>query len=126
MLGTGFARQIIAVSADGQPQFVAVPVHSAADVFAVHPVAWNVPFAMVQLLLGVGLLVPRDGCELPDSIRRHHARRQRDLQRPLLSGTPRFDLASGLGSPRADGIADHLPARGFVVSTRRSIPKSGR
>jgi hypothetical protein len=23
-----------------------------------------------------------------------------------------YDLASGLGSPRADGIAEHLPARG--------------
>jgi len=59
MLGTGFARQIVTVSADGQPQFLAVPVHWAADVIAAHPVAWDVPFATVQLLIGVGLLVPR-------------------------------------------------------------------
>ena len=59
MLGTGFARQIVTVSADGQPQFVAVPMHWAADVIAAHPVAWDVPFATVQLLIGVGLLVPR-------------------------------------------------------------------
>jgi subtilase family serine protease len=34
-----------------------------------------------------------------------------------------FDLASGLGSPRADGIADHLPARGssFPLDARSRI-----
>jgi hypothetical protein len=59
MLGTGFARQIVAASGDGQPQFVAMPLHWAADVIAAHPVAWDVPFATVQLLIGLGLLVPR-------------------------------------------------------------------
>jgi hypothetical protein len=58
MLGTGFAKQV-AANGDGQPQFVAVPMHSAADVIAAHPVAWDVPFATVQLLIGLGLLVPR-------------------------------------------------------------------
>jgi hypothetical protein len=59
MLGTGFAKQIIAPNGDGQPQFVAGPVHWAADVIAAHPVIWDVPFATVQLLIGLGLLVPR-------------------------------------------------------------------
>jgi hypothetical protein len=59
MLGTGFARRIIAPAGNGQPSFVAVPVHWAANVIAAHPVAWDLPFAAVQLLIGVGLLVPR-------------------------------------------------------------------
>jgi hypothetical protein len=59
MLGTGFARQVIAPAGDGQPDFVAAPVHWAANVIAAHPVAWDVPFAGAQLLIGLGLLVPR-------------------------------------------------------------------
>jgi hypothetical protein len=59
MLGTGFARQVIAPVAAGQPDLVAVPVHWAARVIAAHPVAWDVPFAAAQLLIGLGLLVPR-------------------------------------------------------------------
>jgi hypothetical protein len=59
MLGTGFARKVLAPAGDGQPAFVAVPVHWAANLIAAHPVAWDVPFALVQLLLGLGLLVPR-------------------------------------------------------------------
>jgi subtilase family serine protease len=31
---------------------------------------------------------------------------------PCCQARDGFDLASGLGSPRADGIADHLPAHG--------------
>jgi hypothetical protein len=59
MLGTGFARQVIDPTAAGQPGFVAVPLHWAANLIAAHPVAWDVPFAAVQLLIGLGLLVPR-------------------------------------------------------------------
>jgi hypothetical protein len=59
MLGTGFARQVIDPVAVGQPAFVAVPVHWAANLIAAHPVGWDVPFAAIQLLIGVGLLVPR-------------------------------------------------------------------
>jgi hypothetical protein len=59
MLGTGFANQIIAPAADGQPHFVAGPVHWAASIIAAHPVLWDVPFAAVQLLIGLGLLIPR-------------------------------------------------------------------
>jgi hypothetical protein len=59
MLGPGFARQIVAPTAAGQPDFVSVPVHWAAGIIAAHPVVWDVPFAAVQLVIGVGLLVPR-------------------------------------------------------------------
>src|SRR5207237_4323831 len=59
MLRTSFARDVIAPLADGQPHFVAGPVHWAANLIVAHPVAWDVPFATIQVLLGLGLLVPR-------------------------------------------------------------------
>src|SRR6267378_7027780 len=59
MLGTGFAKQVIAPAAAGQPHFVAAAVRWGASVIVAHPVAWDVPFATVQLLIGLGLLVPR-------------------------------------------------------------------
>lgn len=59
MLGTGFADRIISPAGDGQPGFVSGSVDWGASVIAAHPVAWDVPFAVIQLLLGLGLLVPR-------------------------------------------------------------------
>jgi hypothetical protein len=59
MFTRGFATQVIAAGGQGQPGFVAGPIDWVANVIAAHPVAWNVPFAAIQLLLGVGLLVPR-------------------------------------------------------------------
>jgi hypothetical protein len=59
MLGTGFATQIIAPVAAGQPHFVSAPVLWGSRVIAAHPVAWDVPFAAAQLLIGLGLLFPR-------------------------------------------------------------------
>ena len=59
MLSTRFARQIISPAGDGQPAFVGGPVHWAARLIAAYPVAWDLPFAMIQLLLGLGLLYPR-------------------------------------------------------------------
>jgi hypothetical protein len=59
MLRTSFARQILDPVAAGQPHFVAGPVHWAANLIAAHPVAWDVPFALAQLLIGLGLLFPR-------------------------------------------------------------------
>jgi len=59
MLRTSFARDVLAPVGDGQPQFVAGPVHWAANLIAAHPVAWDVPFASIQVLLGLGMLVPR-------------------------------------------------------------------
>jgi hypothetical protein len=57
MFTRGFATQVIGAAGQGQPEFVEVPVHWVSTVIAAHPVAWNVPFAGLQLLLGVGLLV---------------------------------------------------------------------
>jgi hypothetical protein len=59
MFTRSFALQVIAPVGQGQPGFVSAPVHWVATLIVAHPVTWNVPFAAVQLLLGVGLLVPR-------------------------------------------------------------------
>jgi hypothetical protein len=59
MLTTRFATQVLSPVGDGQPQFVSGPVHWAANLVAAHPVAWDVPFAIIQLALGLGMLVPR-------------------------------------------------------------------
>lgn len=59
MFTRGFATQVIAPAAQGQPEFVSAPVDWVASVIAAHPVAWNLGFAAVQLLLGVALLMPR-------------------------------------------------------------------
>jgi hypothetical protein len=59
MLTTKFATQVLSPVGDGQPQFVAGPVHWAANLVAAHPVAWDVPYAIIQLALGLGMLVPR-------------------------------------------------------------------
>jgi hypothetical protein len=59
MLGTGFATQVIAPAAAGQPAFVAAPLHWEVSLIAAHPLAWDVPFAAIQLLIGLGLLVRR-------------------------------------------------------------------
>ena len=59
MFGRGFATQVIDAAGQGQPGFVSAPVHWLSTVIAAHPAAWNVPFALIQLLLGVGLLYHR-------------------------------------------------------------------
>jgi hypothetical protein len=59
MLGTGFARQVIAPLAVGQPLVVAGPVRWSASIIAAHPLVWDLPFAVIQLVIGLGLLVPR-------------------------------------------------------------------
>jgi hypothetical protein len=51
-----FAADVLAPSADGQPAVVAAPIHVAVAVVTAHPVLSNALFALVQLLLGVGLL----------------------------------------------------------------------
>ena len=59
MLRASFAREVLAPVGVGQPHWVAGPVHWAAGTVAAHPVAWDVPFASIQVLLGLGILVPR-------------------------------------------------------------------
>ena len=59
MLRKSFATQLLAPVGDGQPHVVAGPVHWAANIVAAHPVAWDVPFGIVQLLLGLAIIFPR-------------------------------------------------------------------
>jgi hypothetical protein len=59
MFGTGFATQVIAPTGNGQPIVVAGPVHWVASIIAAHPLPWGIAFAAVQLLIGIGLLIPR-------------------------------------------------------------------
>ena len=59
MLGKGFGQQVISPAGDGQPGFVAAAVHWAAGLIAANPLAWDIPFALIQLLLGLGMLCPR-------------------------------------------------------------------
>ena len=59
MFTPGFARDIVAPSASGQPFFVAGPVEWNAHLIATHPALFNGMFASVQLALGLGFLVAR-------------------------------------------------------------------
>jgi hypothetical protein len=59
MFTRGFATQILAPVGQGQPTAVSAPVNWAATLTAAHPFAWNLLFAAIQVLLGIGLLVPR-------------------------------------------------------------------
>jgi hypothetical protein len=59
MFTRGFGTQIIAPTGRGQPSVVSAPVHFAATLTAAHPFAWNLLFAATQVLIGVGLLLPR-------------------------------------------------------------------
>lgn len=57
MFTAGFGKQVIESAGQGQPLFVSAPVRWASAVIAAHPIAWNVPFAAVQLMLGIGLVM---------------------------------------------------------------------
>jgi hypothetical protein len=59
MFTRAFATQLIAGTGQGQPGFVSGPVHLGSVIIAASPVVWNVLFAGIQLLLGIGLLVRR-------------------------------------------------------------------
>jgi len=56
MFTSGFANTIIAPVGQGQPAFVALPVAWAVHVILQAPVAWNIFFAGIQLLIGAGFL----------------------------------------------------------------------
>jgi hypothetical protein len=56
MFTHSFADTVLRTSGDGQPAFVASPVHLAASVVAAHPLPWNVAFAAVQLAIGAALI----------------------------------------------------------------------
>jgi hypothetical protein len=59
MFTKGFARDVIAPAATGQPFFVAGPVRWNAMHIGMHPALWNSAFAGIQLALGLGFLLRR-------------------------------------------------------------------
>jgi hypothetical protein len=56
MFGPAFADQIIRPNASGQPGLVSSTITEMARVVSVHPAASNWIFALVQILIGIGLL----------------------------------------------------------------------
>jgi hypothetical protein len=59
MFTADFAQQILAPSGQDQPAWVAVPTDFFAGLIAAYPAPLNVGFALLQLALGVGFLLPR-------------------------------------------------------------------
>jgi hypothetical protein len=59
MFTPDFAQQVLAPSGQDQPFWVAAPTDFFAGIIAGHPALLNVGFAVLQLALGVGFLVPR-------------------------------------------------------------------
>jgi hypothetical protein len=59
MFTRAFGTQLIAGTGAGQPTVVRWPVHFSSTVIAGHPFAWNLLFAAIQVLIGVGLLLRR-------------------------------------------------------------------
>jgi hypothetical protein len=59
MFTLGFAHQVIAPAAAGQPAFVGGAVRWSASLIATHPALYDALFAAVQLALGLALLVER-------------------------------------------------------------------
>ena len=57
MFTSGFARDVIAPAASGQPPLVATPVSWAAHLIGSNPPVFNAAFAAAQLLIGLGLLM---------------------------------------------------------------------
>ncbi len=59
MFTAAFAHQVLAPAGQGQPWLVSAPVALTARLVAAHPAAWDAGFAVIQLGLGIGFLVPR-------------------------------------------------------------------
>jgi hypothetical protein len=59
MFTVDFARQVLAPSGQDQPAWVSAPTDFFARLIAGHPAPLNVGFALVQLALGLGFLIPR-------------------------------------------------------------------
>jgi hypothetical protein len=59
MFGRGFASQILAPAGVGLPGLLGEPLHAAIRVASDQPVLANGAFALIQILLGLGLLTRR-------------------------------------------------------------------
>jgi hypothetical protein len=55
MFTTGFAHQVLAPAAQGNPAFIAAPITAVARHVASHPAAANAVFATAQVLLGLAI-----------------------------------------------------------------------
>lgn len=55
MFTRAFAQGVIAPTAQGNPHAVAAPIHWTVSLVEHHPLAWNLVFATIQLLLGLGI-----------------------------------------------------------------------
>ena len=58
MFTRAFPNEVIAPAGDGSPGIVSAPVHWAAGLMAGHIVVFNTMFAVVQLLIAIGLFIP--------------------------------------------------------------------
>jgi hypothetical protein len=59
MFGRGFVDDFILANASGQPTVVSWVITNVGHFLAPHIALWNTLFALVQVAIGVGLLVPR-------------------------------------------------------------------
>ncbi len=56
MFGTGFVNGVLAAASQGQPAWLAGPMDVVNHLIALQPAGWNMVFAALQLLIGLGLL----------------------------------------------------------------------
>lgn len=59
MFTSAFASQVIALSAHGQPGFVAGIIHFGIRLFLLHPVFFDILIAIAQLSIGLLILLPK-------------------------------------------------------------------
>jgi uncharacterized membrane protein len=59
MFGQGFVSRILDPAGHGQPAVIAAPLHAVVALVSTHPALANGVFALVQIVLGLGLLTRR-------------------------------------------------------------------
>jgi hypothetical protein len=59
MFTRAFSQTVLGPVAAGQPRVLGVPILWFAHLVGSHPVLWNTAFAVIQIAIGVGLLIPR-------------------------------------------------------------------
>jgi hypothetical protein len=58
MFTRAFSQTVLGPAAVGQPRPLAVPILWFAHLVGSHPVQWNTAFAVIQIAIGLGLLIP--------------------------------------------------------------------
>jgi hypothetical protein len=61
MFTKGFASEVLGSAAVSQPAPMRQTITTVEHVVGAHPAAWNLLFAITELLIGVGMLASRDG-----------------------------------------------------------------